>query len=96
MCEIMDNLYKKKAKEDRKQMVVEMLKDGKLSYEDIAKYSGLMNKLNEKAAKEAVRNNQINTALSMIKTGKLTFEEIALCSGLTLEEVKALAEGQPA
>ena len=55
MCEIMDNLYKKKAKEDRKQMVVEMLKDGKLSYEDIAKYSGL-----------------------------------------TLEEVKALAEGQPA
>ena len=56
----------------------------------------IMNKLNEKAAKEAVRNNQINTALSMIKTGKLTFEEIALCSGLTLEEVKALAEGQPA
>ena len=56
----------------------------------------IMNKLNENAAKEAVRNNQINTALSMIKTGKLTFEEIALCSGLTLEEVKALAEGQPA
>ena len=32
----------------------------------------------------------------MIKKGKLDFEEIAEYSGLTVEEVKALAEGKPA
>ena len=60
----------------------------------------IMNKLNEKAAKEAAEKaahqTKIQNALSMIKKGKLDFNEIAEYTGLTLEEVKALAEGQPA
>ena len=56
----------------------------------------IMNKLSEKAAREADRNRQIEVALTMIKKGKLGFEEIAEYSGLTVEEVKALAEGKPA
>ncbi|MBR6100983.1 MAG: hypothetical protein IKH78_09505 [Ruminococcus sp.] len=55
-----------------------------------------MNKLSEKAAREADRNRQIEVALTMIKDGELSFEKIALYSGLTVEEVKVLAEGKPA
>ena len=32
----------------------------------------------------------------MLDDGKLSFEDIAKYSGLTLDEVKALAEGKPA
>lgn len=56
----------------------------------------IMNKLSEKAAREADRNRQIEVALTMIKDGELSFEKIALYSGLTVEEVKVLAEGKPA
>ena len=56
----------------------------------------IMNKLSEKAAREADRNRQIEVALTMIKDGELSFEKIALYSGLTVEEVKALAESKPA
>ena len=52
----------------------------------------IMEDLNNKAA----RDKQIEIAKAMIETGKLSYEEIAQCSGLTLEEVKALAEGKPA
>ena len=56
----------------------------------------IMNKLSEKAAREADRNRQIEIALTMIKDGELSVDKIALYSGLTVEEVKALAEGKPA
>ena len=52
----------------------------------------IMEDLNEKA----VHDNRIHIAMSMINDGKLSFEDIAKYSGLTLEEVKALAEGKPA
>ena len=52
----------------------------------------IMEDLNEKA----VRDNRIQIAQTIIETGKLSYEEIAQCSGLTLEEIKALAEGKPA
>ena len=48
------------------------------------------------AAREATRETQIKNALSMLDGGKLSFEDIAKYSGLTLDEVKALAEGRPA
>ena len=56
----------------------------------------IMNKLSEKAAREADRNRQIEVALTMLKKGKLDIEEIAEYSGLTVEKVKALAESKPA
>ena len=52
----------------------------------------IMEDLNEKA----VREERIKYAQAMIALGKLTFEEIAENFDLTLEEVKALAEGKPA
>ncbi len=52
--------------------------------------------LRDEARKEADKERSRQNALTMIKLGKLTFEEIALCSGLSVEEVKALAEGKPA
>ena len=52
----------------------------------------IMEDLNNKAA----HDKQIKIALSMIQKGKLDYNEIAEYTGLTLEEVKALAEGKPA
>ena len=45
---------------------------------------------------EARKEHMIKTAQAMIELGKLSYEEIAICSGLSLDEVKALAEGRPA
>ena len=44
--------------------------------------------------KEADKERSRQNALTMISDGKLSFEDIAYYSGLTLEEVKALAEGK--
>ena len=60
----------------------------------------IMNKLNEKAANEAAekaaREEKIKMAVALIEDGTLSFEKIAKIAELSLEEVKALAEGQPA
>ena len=56
----------------------------------------IMDKISRKAADEATREKQIQIAMSMLDDGKLSFEDIAKYSGLTLDEVKALAEGKPA
>ena len=45
---------------------------------------------------EARKEHMIKTAQAMIDDGKLSFEDIAKYSGLSLDEVKALAEGRPA
>lgn len=52
----------------------------------------IMEDLNQKAAMDERRKN----ALALIKIGKLSYEEIALCVDLTVDEVKTLAEGEPA
>lgn len=52
----------------------------------------IMDDLNNKAVKE----KQIAIAMAMIEDGTLSFEKIAKISELTLDEIKALAEGKPA
>ena len=56
----------------------------------------IMDKISRKAADEADRERMIKNAQAMLDDGKLSFEDIAKYSGLTLDEVKALAEGKPA
>ncbi len=52
----------------------------------------IMEKLNEEAITE--RNREV--ALKLLEIGKLSYEEIAQSSNLSVEEVKALAEGKTA
>ena len=52
----------------------------------------IMEKLNEEAITE--RNREV--ALKLIEIVKLSYEEIAQSSNLSVEEVKALAEGKTA
>ena len=68
---------------------VNMIKNTEGGQENMCK---IMEEISSKAAREA----QIKNALSMLDGGKLSFEDIAKYSGLTLDEVKALAEGRPA
>lgn len=56
----------------------------------------IMEDLNRKAAKEAANEKQKKIAISMIEKGKLSYEEISEYTGLTVDEVKTLAEGEPA
>ena len=76
---------------------VNMIKNTEGGQENMCK---IMEEISSKAAREAAheaaREAQIKIALSMLKIEKLSYEEIAQCSGLTLDEVKALAEGRPA
>lgn len=55
-----------------------------------------MCKIMEDLSNKAARDKQIEIAKAMIDDGTLSFEQVARISGLTLEEVKALAEGKPA
>ena len=48
------------------------------------------------AAKKAERNKAVETAVEMISDGELPLQKIAQYSGLSLEEVKALANGKTA
>lgn len=68
---------------------VNMIKNTEEGRESMCK---IMEDLNNKAA----RDKQIEIAKAMIEDCTLPFEQIASISGLTLEEVKALAEGNPA
>ncbi len=52
----------------------------------------IMEKLNEEAIYE--RNKEV--AVKLIKDGSLSYEKIAEYTGLSVEEVKALAEGKTA
>lgn len=52
----------------------------------------IMEELNQKAAIEERKKN----ALAMINKGKLSYEEISEYTGLSVEEVKALADGRTA
>ena len=52
----------------------------------------IMEKLNEEAITE--RNREV--ALKLLEIGKLSYEEIAQSSNLSVEEIKALAEGKTA
>ena len=56
----------------------------------------IMEDLNQKAVKEARKDEKMKNAVALIRIGKLSFEEIALCVGLTVDEVKTLAEGETA
>jgi len=56
--------------QDGKDEWVGMIKNTERSRETMCE---IMNKLNEKAAKEAVRNNQIRTALEMLHDGELSY-----------------------
>ncbi len=85
-------------------MVYPQLADGVRYYKETEGGRETMCKIVEEIRKEAAleaaikaaREKQLQVAKAFIALGKLTFEEIAQCSGLTLEEVKALAEGKPA
>jgi len=56
----------------------------------------IVEELRDEARNEARKEHMIKTAQAMIDDGKLSFEDIAKYSGLSLDEVKALAEGRPA
>ncbi|SDA31441.1 hypothetical protein SAMN02910447_03393 [Ruminococcus sp. YE71] len=56
----------------------------------------IVEELRDEARNEARMEEKQQIAISMIKDGKLSFENIAKYSGLTLDEVKALAEGMTA
>lgn len=56
----------------------------------------IMNKLNRKAADEALAEDRRKNALEMIKDGQLSFEQIAKYTNLTIDEFKALADGETA
>ena len=50
----------------------------------------------ERLNKEAINERNKAIAIEMLEDGKLSYEEIAKYSHLSLEEVRALAEGKPA
>ena len=56
----------------------------------------IMEELNQKAAIEAILAERKKNALAMINKGKLSYEEISEYTGLSVEEVKALADGRTA
>ena len=56
----------------------------------------IMERLNKEASEEAVYAKCKENAIKMIEDGKLSYDDIAKYSGLSLEEVRALAEGKPA
>ncbi len=77
-------------------MIYPLLADGVRYYKETEGGREKMCKIVEELREEARIEAKRQTALSMIEDGKLSFEDIAKYSGLTLEEVKALAEGKPA
>ena len=56
----------------------------------------IMDKLNKEATEEAIYERNREVALKLLEIGKLSYEEIAQSSDLSVEEVKALAEGKTA
>ena len=72
------------------------LADGVRYYKETEGGRDKMCKIVEELRDEAERERMVKNAQAMLDDGKLSFEDIAKYSGLTLDEVKALAEGKPA
>ena len=79
-----------------KDMNYPQLADGVRYYKETEGGRKKMCKIVEELREDARMEERRQFAISMIKDGKLSFEDIAKYSGLTLEEVKALAEGMTA
>ena len=58
--------------------------------EGVATMCRAMEEMRNEAAREAAKENSLETAKSLLLIGKLTYEEIALATKLTVDEVKKL------
>ena len=58
--------------------------------EGVATMCRAMEEMRHEAAREAAKENSLETAKSLLLIGKLTYEEIALATKLTVDEVKKL------
>lgn len=72
------------------------LADGVRYYKETEGGREKMCKIVEELRDDARREERRQIAISLIEEGSLSFEQIAKVSKLSLEEVKALAEGKPA
>ena len=79
-----------------KDMYYEVLAERVHYFKEDEKGVETMCKSMEEMRNEASRAKAIQIARRMLDSGKLTYEEIAEFSDLTMEEVKALDEKQPA
>ena len=77
-----------------KDMYYEVLADRvyyfKEDKEGVATMCRAMEEMRNEAAREAAKENSLETAKSLLLIGKLTYEEIALATKLTVDEVKKL------
>lgn len=84
------------AEEMHYQILADRVRYFKEDTEGVATMCRAMEDMRNEAAREAVKENSIKAARSFLALGKLSYEEIANSLGLTVDEVKALDEAQPA
>lgn len=84
------------AEEMHYQILADRVRYFKEDTEGVATMCKAMEDMRNEAAREAVKENAIKAARSFLALGKLSYEEIANSLGLTVDEVKALDEAQPA